>query len=82
MFLGVPTPEMSLLTGNWLQTWAFVNIPILLENILSVSAVKIIYVLPLLKREYLCRYKSVLLVLYIHGIVGQHTNIFLISRDG
>ena len=34
------------------------------------------------KRVYLCRYKPVFYVLYIPGIVGQHINIFLISRDG
>ena len=34
------------------------------------------------KRLYLFRYKLVFYVLYIPGIVGQHTNIFLISRDG
>ena len=45
------------------------------------SAEGIIYISSDFKHLYLFRYKLVLYVLYIPGIVGQRINIFLISRD-
>ena len=47
-----------------------------------VKADGIIYFSPDFKHLYLFRYKLVFYVLYIPGIVGQHTNIFLIIRVG
>ena len=48
--------------------------------LIFLNAVNQKWVLPIFKREYLCRYKSVLLVLYIHGYVLVCSNIFWKAR--
>ena len=58
------------------------NIVFNTQYIWLLEAAKIIYSLSSFKSVYLGRYKLVFYVLYIPGIVGQHTNMFLISRDG
>ena len=42
MFFVVPVPKLSQLTGKWARTWVFAKFLVILENILSVSAVGIL----------------------------------------
>ena len=57
--------------GKWLLIWIFENILVSLENILSVSAVRILCEIFMFKNPYLLRYKSVSYEFYIPGFVFQ-----------